>query len=127
MKNHLFAALAALVLGTSALLLGSATVSAQKPAPAKPKMAAVQKATVTVTESGYTPSTLNFKAGVPAQVTFVRKSDKTCGTEVLLPDYKIQKALPLNKPVVVAFTPKKAGTYTFTCGMKMFKGSVIVK
>jgi len=109
-----------------AALTVTAPAQAQKGAPAAPKPA-VQTARVLVTEKGYQPASLTLKSGVPARVTFVRTTDATCGTEVLLPDYKITKALPLNKPVVVAFTPKKSGTYAFTCGMKMFKGKVVVK
>lgn len=89
--------------------------------------AEVQKASVAVTESGYQPATLNLKAGVAAQVTFTRKTDATCGTEVLFPDYDINKKLPLNQPVTVEFTPKKSGTIAFSCGMKMLKGTVIVQ
>ena len=89
--------------------------------------AAPQTASVAVTESGYEPASLNLKAGVPARVTFTRKTDATCGTEVLFPDYGINQKLPLNVPVVVAFTPRKSGDYRFTCGMKMLKGTVVVR
>ena len=127
--------LTALFLVSAALGAGSAANAQQTKATPAPKMnkmrkmtaPAAQKATVKVTDKGYEPSRLNLKAGVPAQVTFLRTSDQTCGTEVLLPDYKIQKDLPLNKPVMISFTPKKAGTFAFTCGMKMIKGSVVVK
>lgn len=81
---------------------------------------------VTVTEKGFEPSSLSLKAGVPARITFTRKTDATCATEVLFPDYGINKPLPLNKPVVVSLTPKK-GTFTFACGMNMVKGQVIAK
>jgi len=91
------------------------------------KAPAVQKAQVAVTQKGYQPASLMLRAGVPARITFTRKTDATCATEVVFPDDKVTKPLPLNKPVVVAFTPKKKGTYAFTCGMKMFKGKVVVR
>ena len=87
----------------------------------------VQTASVAVTEKGYEPASLDLKKGVPARLTFTRKTDSTCGTEVVLPDYKINQKLPLNKPVVVSFTPEKSGTFAFTCGMNMLKGQVVVK
>lgn len=127
MKRSPIAVFTALFLIGAASVIGVTGHAQTKPAPKKPKTSGVQKFTVRVTESGYQPAILTVKAGRPVQVTFVRKSEKTCGTEVLLPDYKIQKDLPLNKPVLVTFMPKKAGTYGFTCGMKMFKGSIIVK
>lgn len=86
----------------------------------------VQSASVTVTEAGYQPASLTLQPGVPARVTFTRKTDATCGTEVVMPAYDINKKLPLNTPVVVEFTPKE-GEFTFTCGMDMLKGKVIVR
>jgi len=87
----------------------------------------VQSASVAVTEQGYEPASLTLKAGVPARLLFTRKTDATCGTEVIFPDYHIKKALPLNQPVAVEFTPKAAGEIAFTCGMNMLKGKVVVR
>lgn len=97
--------------------------------PAMKKMGAMkeQSASVSITESGYVPSTLSLHAGVPARITFTRKTDATCGTEIVFPDYSITKKLPLNEPVIIEFTPKKSGEINFTCGMKMLKGKVIVR
>lgn len=85
-----------------------------------------QTATVEVTGKGFEPESLKLKAGVPAKVTFVRKTDETCAKEVVMKDYKIKRDLPLNQPVVVEFTPKK-GELTFACGMNMLKGKLIVE
>jgi RND family efflux transporter MFP subunit len=45
----------------------------------------VQTAKVTVGETGYEPATVALRAGTPARITFVRRTDKTCGTEVVFP------------------------------------------
>lgn len=87
----------------------------------------VQSATVTLTDKGYQPASLKLQRGVPARVTFVRRLEETCGTEIMLPAYNIRRALPLNEPVVVEFTPDKAGEFNFTCGMGMLRGTVIVQ
>jgi len=94
---------------------------------AKRKLAAVQKSTVALTEKGYEPNSLKLRRGLPAQVTFIRKVATTCGTQIVIADYDIKRALPLNEPVVVEFTPKKSGTFSFTCGMGMLRGSLIVR
>ena len=86
----------------------------------------VQRASVSVTESGYEPASLSLKAGVPAEITFTRKTDQTCGTEVIFPDHKINTPLPLNKPTVVRLTPE-AGETQFTCGMDMLRGKVVAR
>jgi Cu+-exporting ATPase len=62
-----------------------------------------------------------------AKLTFIRTSDETCATEVAFPSLKIKRALPLNKPVVIEFTPAEAGEIAFTCGMSMLKGTVVVE
>ncbi len=88
--------------------------------------AAVQSARVQVTDNGYEPSTVTFRAGVPARLTFVRTSDRTCGTEVVIPSLGIRRALPLNQAVDIDFTPEGDRALEFACGMNMLKGSIVV-
>ena len=52
---------------------------------------------------------------------------RLAGRKLCFPDYKINKKLPLNEPVTVEFTPQKAGTVKFTCGMDMLRGQVVVQ
>src|SRR6266508_3621108 len=85
-----------------------------------------QTATVEVTDKGFEPPSLKLKAGAPAKVTFVRKTDATCAKEVVIKEYKIERKLPLNEPVTVEFTPRK-GEFTFACGMDMIKGKLVVE
>ena|SRR5215475_13248175 len=85
-----------------------------------------QTATVEITDKGFEPSSLKLKAGAPAKVTFVRKTDATCAKEVVIKEYKIERKLPLNEPVTIEFTPRK-GEFTFACGMDMIKGKLIVE
>jgi plastocyanin domain-containing protein len=84
-----------------------------------------QVATVEINDKGFEPGSLKLKAGAPAKVTFVRKTDETCAKEVVIRDYKIERKLPLNEPVTVEFTPRK-GEFVFACGMNMLKGKLIV-
>ena len=92
----------------------------------RPAMAAGQTFQVTVTAAGFEPSTLTMKAGVPAKVTFRRTADPSCATEVVFPSLNIRRALPLNQPVEVRFTPT-AGQIAFACGMDMFRGTVVAR
>lgn len=86
-----------------------------------------QTAKIAVTEKGFEPERLRLRAGVPAKLTFVRTTDKTCGTEVVFPSLNIKRALPLNQPVVIELTPAKAGELAFACGMDMLHGSIVVE
>jgi plastocyanin domain-containing protein len=122
--RKIFAGAAAMLFLTTSLAL-PVNIHAQRRA--KRKLPAVQKLTVALTEKGYEPASLKLRRGMPAQVTFIRKVSATCGTQIVIAEYDIKRALPLNEPVLVKFTPKKTGTFAFTCGMGMLRGSLIVR
>lgn len=82
---------------------------------------------VEVTTAGYKPSTVTVERGKPVTLTFVRRTDQTCGNEVVFPDLGIEKPLPLNEPVEVTFTPTQSGELKFTCAMDMLRGKVVVR
>lgn len=86
----------------------------------------IQKAEIVV-DGGYTPELVQLKAGVPAEITFLRKSASSCFDEVLLPDFGKQATLPVNEPYAIQIQPDKEGTFTYSCGMHMFFGKIEVK
>jgi RND family efflux transporter MFP subunit len=96
-------------------------------APSAERQSNVQEAKVLVTEQGYEPAKLTVRAGMPVRLTFVRTTDKTCGTEVVFPSLSIRRPLPLNQPVAIEFTPKTAGEIGFVCGTNMFRGTLVVE
>lgn len=85
-----------------------------------------QTARITVTKDGFNPGKISVRAGTPVRLTFIRTTDETCAKEIAVPSLKITRALPLNKPVDVEFTPAKAGTIDFACRMNMLKGAIVV-
>ena len=87
----------------------------------------IQTVNIAVTKDGFTPSSFTVRKNIPLRLTFVRKVEVTCATDVVIPDYEIKRELPLDEPVVVEFTPEKAGTISFACGMNMQRGKIIVK
>jgi RND family efflux transporter MFP subunit len=87
----------------------------------------MQSVTVILNDRGYEPESFGLRRGVPARITFVRKVDASCGTEIVLEEYGIKRELPLNQPVVVEFTPSKTGEFKFACGMDMLRGKILVK
>lgn len=87
----------------------------------------IQTADVTVGPRGFEPSTVTLKAGLPARLTFTRTVENTCATQVQIPAFDVGKTdLPLDEPVRVEFTPAEAGSYAFSCGMNMMKGTLNV-
>lgn len=77
-------------------------------------------------EGGYKPNTITIAHGKPSVVTFTRKDVNSCLEEIVLPDFKIKKFLPLDTPVAITLSPTKPGTYTMHCNMNMFHGKIIV-
>jgi membrane fusion protein, heavy metal efflux system len=106
---------------------GAAATGPARMSGSAPAAADVQTAKVAVTEKGYEPNKVTMRAGVPARLTFVRTTDNTCGTEIVFPALDIRRALPLNEPVVIEFTPAKTGDIAFACGMNMLHGTVLVQ
>ncbi|PSB51025.1 hypothetical protein C7B79_36560 [Chroococcidiopsis cubana CCALA 043] len=88
--------------------------------------AGIQEVTVTV-DGGYEPSRVVVSAGQPVRLNFYRKDPSSCLEEVRFPDFHIAQELPLNQVKPIEFTPNKPGTYTFTCGMNMFRGAIEVQ
>jgi plastocyanin domain-containing protein len=82
---------------------------------------------VVLTNNGYQPESVRLRVGIPARLTFVREVEATCGTEIVLADYGINKDLPLRQPVSVEFTPARTGEFSFACGMNMLKGKLVIR
>lgn len=101
------------------------------PMPAAPPAAsgpsAPQRHEISVAAEGFVPSRVELRSGVPSELVFTRRSDKTCATEVVVPALQIRRALPLNVPVTIAVPAQPAGEVTFACGMNMLRGAIVVK
>lgn len=80
---------------------------------------------VRVTKKGFSPSSINTEAGSPLTLIFTRRTNEGCGNKVVFPSLGIMKNLPVGKAVTVKITPRQEGTISFTCGMGMYKGSIV--
>ena len=107
----------------SIFILGTEICVQAQPKPTRPN---IQRATVVINEEGYSRPSIKLRRGVPVQLTFLRQTEKTCATEIVIPAYGITRPLPMNQRVTVSFTPKKAGEFRFTCGMSMMNGKLVV-
>jgi RND family efflux transporter MFP subunit len=96
------------------------------PAPGASPATSAQAVRVTVSDTGFEPARVSLKTDAPAQITFVRTSEKTCATAVAFPSLNIRRDLPLNQPVTIELTPK-SGELEFTCGLNMFRGTIVVE
>ncbi|HET9004705.1 MAG TPA: cupredoxin domain-containing protein, partial [Gemmatimonadaceae bacterium] len=86
----------------------------------------LQQAVIRV-EGGYSPARVRLRAGQPARLVFDRREDSSCSEEVVIPDLGIRRFLPAHQRTGIDLPPARAGTYEFTCGMGMLRGSLVVE
>ncbi|MFO0667409.1 MAG: cupredoxin domain-containing protein [Polyangiaceae bacterium] len=82
---------------------------------------------ITAGEDGFSPSAIAVKKGSPLTLDFKRTSEKTCATEVVFPELKIEKPLPLGQVVSIDVPTDADRTITFQCGMAMYKSKVVIR
>jgi len=81
---------------------------------------------IAVTDSGFTPSSIDVPVGKPVTLVVTRKTDQTCAKEIVFPDQGIHKTLPLNQAVEIRLPPSQKKELTYVCGMNMITGKVVV-
>ncbi len=86
----------------------------------------VRTVDMTVTEDGFVPAKVKALKGEKLRLVVTRKTNRTCATEIVIPNYKINAKLPLDKPVTVELTPKASGEIKYACGMDMITGVILV-
>ena len=103
-------------------LAGSAFADAPAKTPAR--------IAVSVTKRGFDPNSISVPARKPVVLVFTRKTDQTCTKSVVVTlddGKKIERELPLDKPVEIAVTFPKAGKLGYACSMDMAKGIIVVE
>ncbi|WP_253274421.1 cupredoxin domain-containing protein [Myxosarcina sp. GI1] len=80
-----------------------------------------------IVDGGYAPDRIVVNLGQPVRLNFFRQDPSSCLEQVLFPDFHQAADLVLNQTTTVEFTPQKSGSYTFHCGMNMFRGVVEVQ
>jgi plastocyanin domain-containing protein len=85
----------------------------------------VQEVLVTV-DGGYRPDRIVVVVNELVRLSFHRLDSNSCLDEVLIPDFGIRISLPVGQTTTAEFTPTKVGEYAFTCGMRMFRGTIEV-
>jgi plastocyanin domain-containing protein len=84
----------------------------------------VDKSITITVDGGYKPRSIHLTLNKKTILVFIRKDPNPCLEELLIPDLKIKRYLPMHTPVTVTISPAKPGTYDFHCGMNMFHGKI---
>ena len=80
-----------------------------------------------VSSSGFEPSRIDVPAGKPIRLAFTRVDAQNCGRRVVIPEAGVERDLPPGRTVVIDLPPQRARELHFSCGMGMYKGSLIVR
>ncbi len=88
--------------------------------------AGVQEIRVTV-RGGYSPDVIVVRRGLPVRLDFYRDETASCSEQLILGDFGIARDLPAFKTTPIEFTPQKSGEFTWTCGMNMLRGKLVVE
>jgi plastocyanin domain-containing protein len=86
----------------------------------------VQTVRITV-KGGYDPDTIVVQQGRPVRLEFYRDETSSCSEEVVFGDFGIARKLPVHQTTTIELTPDRTGAFTFTCGMNMMRGRLIVE
>lgn len=87
----------------------------------------IQKVTLYVSNSGYSPKTFRVKVGVPVELTLETSGEVySCATAFTFKAFDIYELLSPKDSKVHTFTPDKTGIYTFSCSMGMYSGTMEV-
>ncbi len=86
----------------------------------------VQTIELRATAFGYTPNRIVAKAGTPIRITALADNNAGCSRSLTFKDFGIRKILNPGVPQTIEFTPAQPGKYTFSCGMAMFRGELVV-
>lgn len=93
---------------------------------ASPPGGGVQEISVTV-KGGYSPDVIVVRRGAPVRLHFYRDETASCSERLVLSDFGIVRDLPAFQTTTVEFTPTEPGEHTFTCGMNMMRGRIVVR
>jgi RND family efflux transporter MFP subunit len=113
--------------GEQVVVEGSFALRAERERVNPAGVASAGSMTVQVTERGFEPDRVVVPPGEQARLTFIRRTDNTCATEIVIASQGLRRELPLNQPVTVDVKAVAGGEIAFACGMDMLKGAIVVR
>ncbi len=79
---------------------------------------------INVLSNGYKPNVVTVQAGKPVKLQLKTDGIYACTSVFRIPKLKIEKTLPASGTTFITATFPEPGTYSFTCGMGMYRGTV---
>jgi len=86
----------------------------------------VQEVQLSVQGGNYMPNPIRVKVGVPVRLVADIANMPGCSKSVVMRDFGVSKTVQAGDNVI-EFTPTQSGTFSFSCSMGMYRGTVIVE
>lgn len=87
----------------------------------------VQVLQTTAAGGAYRPNVLHARAGRPLRLQVERRGADRCAEHLLVPDLKLDLALPPDGLATLEVPAAPPGAYLFTCGDAMVKGVLLLE
>lgn len=97
------------------------------PKAARADSQAVTEATIYITSRGYEVDNPVLKAGAKIALHVKNTDGSNCAQAFTIPDYGIQKFVPVGESVDFEITAPASGNLSFMCSMGMYRGEFLVK
>jgi plastocyanin domain-containing protein len=76
---------------------------------------------------GYDPPRVEIPSNRPVTLAFTREDAPNCGADVFVPSLGLRSHVPIGETVLIDLPAQPPGELSFTCGMGMFRGMIVVK
>ena len=92
-----------------------------------PQSGGIQIVDIKAVSSGYSPNEVKVKKGIPVELRFSADRGAACSRVLVMTDFGVKLIAQDENVQVARFTPETSGTFTYRCGMNMFRGTLIVE
>ncbi len=82
---------------------------------------------IKVGAGGFSMTQIKLEANRPTKLAITRDSQQNCANRILIPVLGISRDLPLGETIIIELPAMKAGEFSLTCGMGMYKGLLVVQ
>ncbi|MFA6213922.1 MAG: cupredoxin domain-containing protein [Candidatus Micrarchaeia archaeon] len=86
----------------------------------------VQEVGIYVEGGTYYPNPIRVKKGIPVRLVADMSRFPGCSRSIVIPDFGVKKVVGAGDNVI-EFTPGKSGTFSFSCSMGMYRGTIVVE
>jgi hypothetical protein len=82
---------------------------------------------IRVSSNGFEPARLKLASAKPIVLAFDRQDAQNCANTVDFPELGIRESLPAGEVVLIAIPAAGPRELHFTCGMNMYRGSLVIR